>query len=113
MKAGVDLCDELVTAPRGPDGGLTRESLSKLHLAMQRQQRPAAELMPAARLLGEEKKHVVALWLDRLKGLPVSADKPLAQRLKVRDDGRLSLDFSDTKVADLAPLAGAHSPCSS
>jgi serine/threonine protein kinase/Leucine-rich repeat (LRR) protein len=105
--AGADLCDELLAAPRGPDGRLTREGLSKLHLAMQRQQRPAAELMPAARLLGEEKAHVVALWLDRLKGLPVSADKPLAQRLKVRDDGLLSLDLSDTKVADLAPLAGA------
>ncbi len=56
---------------------LSRESLSKLHLAMQQQQRPAAELMPVARLLGEEKKLVVAYWLERLKGLPISADKPL------------------------------------
>ena len=55
-KAGADLCDELLAAPRGPDGRLTREGLSKLHLAMQRQQRPAAELMPVARLLGEEKE---------------------------------------------------------
>ena len=62
--------------------------------------------MPVARLLGEERKLVVAYWLGRLKDLPASADRPLEKRLTVRDDGLLTLDLSGTKIADLAPLAG-------
>ena len=105
--ASAQLCDELLAAKTREDGKLTRESLAKLHLAMQRQQRPAAELMPVARLLGEEKKLLVEYWLARLKDLPVSAENPLEKRLTVREDGRLALDLSDTKVLDLTPLAGA------
>jgi serine/threonine protein kinase/Leucine-rich repeat (LRR) protein len=101
------LCDELLAARPGEQGKLSRESLAKLHLAMQRQQRPAAEIMPVARLLGEEKKLLVEYWLARLKNLPVSAEDPLEKRLKVREDGRLALDLSDTKVIDLTPLTGA------
>ncbi len=101
------LCDELRTAPLSEQGKLTRESLAKLHLAMQRQQRPAAQLMPVARLLGEENKLLVEYWLARLKDLPVSAGKPLKDRLSVRDDGRLALDLSKTKITDLTPLASA------
>ena len=100
------LCDELANAPRGADGKLSRESLGKLLAAMQRHQRPAAELMPVARLLGQENNLLLAYWLDRLQGLPVAGDRPLAVRLKARNDGKLRLDLSDTKVADLAPLAG-------
>lgn len=106
-EASAALCDELLSAKPNADGKLTRESLAKLHLAMQRQQRPAAELMPVARLLGEEKSLLVAYWLERLKDLPVSAEQPLAKRLSVREDGRLALNLSDTKVLDLSPLAGA------
>ncbi len=106
-EASAKLCDELLAAPLSEQGKLTRESLAKLHVAMQKQQRPAAELMPVARLLGEEKKLVVEYWLARFKDLPVSAEKPLKDRLTVRDDGRLALDLSDTKVLDLSPLAGA------
>ena len=101
------LCDDLLTAKPNADGRLTRESLAKLHLAMQQQQRPAAEIMPVARLLGEEKELLVEYWFARIKDLPVSAENPLAKRLTVRDDGRLALDLSDTKVRDLSPLAGA------
>ncbi len=101
------LCDELLAAQPAAGGKLTRESLAKLHLAMQKQQRPAAELMPVARLLGEEKKLLVEYWLARFKDLPVSAENPLAKRLTVREDGRLALDLSDTKVTDLSPLAAA------
>ena len=54
-EASAKLCDELLAAPPSAQGGRTRESIAKLHLSMQRQQRPAAELMPVARLLGEEK----------------------------------------------------------
>ncbi len=106
-KANVELCDELLAAPRASNGKLTRESLSKLYVAMQQQQRSTAELMPVARLLGEERKLVVAYWLERLKGLPISADRPLEQRLSVRDDGLLALDLSGTNVSDLSALAGA------
>ncbi len=107
-KVSALLCDELLAAPLGEDGRLSRESLSKLHLAMQHQQRPAAELMPVAKLLGDEKKLVVSYWLERLKDLPISADKPLARRLTVREDGLLALDLSGTKIANLSPLVGMN-----
>jgi len=106
-EASARLCDELLAAPTSADGKLTRENLAKLHLAMQKQQRPAAELLPVARLLGEEKKLLLDYWLARLKDLPVSAEKPLKERLTIRDDGRLALDLRKTKVIDLSPLAGA------
>ncbi len=105
--ASAKLCEELLAAPPATDGKLSRESLAKLHLAMQKQQRPAAELLPVARLLGEEKKLLLDYWLARLKDLPVSPENPLAKRLTVREDGRLALDLSDTKVTGLSPLAGA------
>ena len=101
------LCDELLAAKPKADGKLTRESLAKLHLAMQRQQRPAAELMPVARLLGEEKKLLVQYWLARLKDLPVTAERPLQDRLTVREDGQLALDLSEMSILDLAQLADA------
>jgi eukaryotic-like serine/threonine-protein kinase len=97
VKASAKLCDELIAAKPTDQGTLTRESLAKLLLAMQQQQRPAAELMPVARLLGEEKKLLLDYWLARLKDLPISAEKPLEKRLTVRDDGRLALDLSGTK----------------
>jgi serine/threonine protein kinase/Leucine-rich repeat (LRR) protein len=100
------LCEELLVAPLGSDGKLTRASLGKLHLAMQQQQRSAAELLPVARLLGEEKALLVATWLERLKDLPISAEKPLKDRLTVRDDGLLELDLKGTQIADLATLIG-------
>ena len=106
-EASAKLCDELLAAPLSDSGKLTRESLAKLHVAMQKQQRPAAELLPVARLLGEEKKLLVEYWLARFKDLPVSAEKPLKDRLTVREDGRLALDLSETKIADLSPLTGA------
>ncbi len=100
------LCDELLAAPPGPDGKLTRESLGKLHLAMQKQQRPAAELLPVARLLGAEREHLVAYWLDRFKDLPISPEKPLKDRLTIREDGLFELDLQGTQITDLSPLAG-------
>ncbi len=101
------LCYELLAAKPAEQGTPARESLAKLYLAMQQQQRPAAEMMPVARLLGDEKKLLVDYWLARLKDLPVSAERPLKERLTVRDDGRLALDLGGTKVIDLSPLAGA------
>jgi Leucine-rich repeat (LRR) protein len=106
-EASAKLCDELLAAKPTDDGKLTRESLARLHVAMQQQQRPAVELMPVARLLGEENKLLVDYWLARLKDLPVSGERPLEDRLTVRDDGKLALDLSGTKVVDLAPLADA------
>lgn len=106
-QASAEICDEVLAAKPNADGKLTRESLAQLHVAMQRQQRPAAELMPVARLLGEERKLLVDYWLARLKDLPVSPERPLKDRLTVREDSRLALDLSGTKVIDLSPLAGA------
>ncbi|MFO0906683.1 MAG: protein kinase [Pirellulales bacterium] len=106
-EASAKLCEELLAAKPAADGKLSRESLAKLHVAMQQQQRPAAELLPVARLLGEEKKLLVEYWLARFKDLPVSAENPLEKRLTVREDGRLALDLSGTKVLDLTPLANA------
>jgi serine/threonine protein kinase/Leucine-rich repeat (LRR) protein len=106
-ETSANLCDELLAAPASAEGRLSRESLAKLHLAMQQQQRPAAELMPVARRLGQEKKLLLDYWLARLKDLPVSSEYPLAKRLSVRDDGRLALDLGGTKVIDLSPLVGA------
>jgi serine/threonine protein kinase/Leucine-rich repeat (LRR) protein len=100
------LCDELLAAPPDADGKLTRESLGKLRLAMLKQQRPAAELLPVARLLGAEKEHLVAYWLDRLKDLPISPEKPLKDRLTVLENGLLELDLRQTLITDLAALAG-------
>jgi hypothetical protein len=106
-EASAKLCEELLAAPRNEQGQLSRESLAKLLLAMQKLQRPAAELAPVARLLGEEKKLLVAYWLARLKDLPISAERPLEKRLTVREDGRLALDLSGTKITDISPVAGA------
>ncbi len=106
-EASAKLCDELLAAKSAEDGELTRESLAKLHLAIQQQQRPVAELIPVARMLGEEKKLLLEHWTARLRDLPVSTERPLDKRLTMREDGRLALDLSGTKVVDLAPLAGA------
>jgi eukaryotic-like serine/threonine-protein kinase len=106
-EASALLCEELLAAPPDASGGLTRESLGKLHVAMQRQQRPAAELIPVARLLGEARKLLVEYWLECLKDLPVSSEVPLEKRLLLRDDGRLGLDLSGTKVNDLSALSEA------
>ena len=64
---------------------------------MQKDHRPAAELMPVSRLLGEEKKLLLDYWLQRLKDLPVSADRPLSKRLTVSEDGKLRLDLEGSK----------------
>lgn len=101
------LCDELLATPSGNDGTLSLESLSKLHRAMQQQQRPAAQLMPVARLLGRTKTHVADYWRARLNDLPISPVRPLKRRLTARDDGRLYFDLSGTQVTDLSLLAGA------
>jgi Leucine-rich repeat (LRR) protein/tRNA A-37 threonylcarbamoyl transferase component Bud32 len=106
-KESAELCEQLLAAPSTSAGKLTRESLAKLHLAMQAQQRPAAEMIIVARLLGEDKKLLLDYWLARFKELPVSPERPIDLRLIVRDDGRLSLDLSKTRVTDLSPLAGA------
>ena len=102
----MQLGEELLAAPRAADGKLSRESLARLHSAMQREQRPAAELMPVARLLGEDTALLLDYWLARLKGLPISADKPLKERLAAAETGRLALDLGGTKVADLRALEG-------
>ncbi|HOB32598.1 MAG TPA: hypothetical protein PKH32_06950, partial [Verrucomicrobiota bacterium] len=101
------LCEELLAAAVGNQGELTRESLARLYSAMQTQQRPAAELMPVARLLGRENELLLEYWFARLKDLPLPHETPLKDRLTIREDGRLALDLRRTKVTDLSSLAGA------
>jgi eukaryotic-like serine/threonine-protein kinase len=105
-KANAELCEQLAAIPAGADGKPTRESLSRLYKQMIKDQRPAAELMPVARALGDEKKYIVEYWLGRLKGLPVTADNPLEKRLSVREDGLLELNLDGTEISDLSLLAG-------
>lgn len=105
--ANAMLCEALLAAPSGKDGKLTVESLSKLHRFMQQEQRPVAQLMPVARLAGQEKAHVVDYWRTRLADLPLSSPKPIKKRLTARDDGMLFLDLGGTKVTDLRLLVGA------
>lgn len=102
----VRLCEELLAAPPDGKGGLSRESLARLHLSMQQQQRPASEMMTVARLLGTEKSLLVSYWLTRLQYLPVSDDRPLKDRLRMNEDGSLHLDLSQTRIIHLAPLKG-------
>ncbi len=101
------LCEELLSNKRIAQGEFSRESYSKLHLLMQKQQRPAYEMMPIARQLGEEKTHQVAYWSERLKDLPISAERPIRERIAVREDGLLAVDLSETKIINLEPLVQA------
>jgi Leucine-rich repeat (LRR) protein/tRNA A-37 threonylcarbamoyl transferase component Bud32 len=105
-KANAELCDQLAAAPKSTDGKLTRESLAALNAQMLKDQRPAAQIMPIARMLGDEKKYIVDYWFGRLKDLPNGTDKPMDKRLTVREDGLLELDLANMQIADLSPLAG-------
>ena len=104
-RESAELCDELLAAPLSEQGTLSRESLAKLHHAMEAQHRPVAEIMPVARLLGEEQDHLVEYWLARLKDLPAMANRPLQERLTFRDDGLLELDLRDSNVTALDSFA--------
>jgi serine/threonine protein kinase/Leucine-rich repeat (LRR) protein len=104
--ASLATCEELLAAKPNEHGKLTRESLARLHAAMLAQQRPAAELMPVARVLGEENKSLVEYWRARLRDLPVSGPRTLQERLVMRDD-KLALDLDGVSISDLSPLAGA------
>ena len=99
------LCERLA-AMTGTDGRLTREALAELLTAMQREERPATELMPVARLLGQEGRLALTYWRERLRDLPIPPDRPIESRLTARSDGFLALDLSGTSIADLSPLAG-------
>jgi len=103
-EASAQLCDELLAAKPAKGGGLSRESLANLLSAMQQQQRPAAEMFPVARLLGEENKLLLDLWLEKLKDLPIPPDRPIKERLTMADTGRLKLDLAGTSVSDLEAL---------
>ena len=102
-KVNLALCERLVATT--PDGAkLPRESLVELLTTMQNEQRPAAELLPVARLLGKGNDFLREILLARLKDLPITPDKPLEQRLTLRKDGVIVLDLSQTAVTDLTPL---------
>jgi len=105
-EASALLCDELIAEESAENGELSRESLAKLLSVMEQQQRPAAELMPVARELGEENKFLLDHWLEKLKDLPISPDRPLEERLTLEDTDWFRLDLKGTSVSNLEPLRG-------
>jgi serine/threonine protein kinase/Leucine-rich repeat (LRR) protein len=106
-ESNAKLCEELLAGKPGTDTRLARESLARLQSAMEKEGRPAAELMPVAHLLGNEKNVLLQVWTERLKGLPVSPNRPLKDRLGMREDGLLALDLSKVKIEHLEILEGA------
>ena len=100
------LCERLSRAHSIEQGPPSRENLSALYQAMVDEQRPAPELLPIARLLGEDKNVLLAYWRTRLAELPLPAGRPLDERLEMRDDGLLRLDLSGAQLSDLAPVTG-------
>ena len=99
-------CSELFRRRDESGDGFSLELLADLHALMQREQRSAAELLPIARILGEEQKHVLDFWLRRLEALPITGKRLLRDRLTVMKGGDLSLDLSHTQIRDLSPLVG-------
>ena len=99
-------CYELHSQRDDAEKGYSLRLLAELHELMQSEQRSAAELLPIARILGNEQKHLLDFWLQRLESLPISGNKPLDQRLTVSEGGELTLDLSRTQVRDLAALQG-------
>ena len=104
-RANEALCEKLA-AEMSAKQQLSRENLLELFATMKAEQRPAAEMLKAGRLLGEENTLLLSFWLERLKELPIPPERPLTERLKVAESGRLELDLSLTSIADLSPLQG-------
>ncbi len=106
-EASAKLCDELLAAPPGADGKLTRESLAQAppRHAAAAAPRGGTDARGAAARRGEEAPRRL-LARRGSKTCPISAEKPLKERLTVREDGLLALDLQDTKITSLAPLAG-------
>ena len=105
MRENVALCERLLAA-NGDTRQLSRESLGELYAAMQREQRPAAQLLLVATRLGEENGVLLRHWRERLQELPIPPERALKQRLTIREDGLLTLDLTGTKVSDLRSLEG-------
>jgi serine/threonine protein kinase/Leucine-rich repeat (LRR) protein/predicted negative regulator of RcsB-dependent stress response len=102
-KANVALCDKLLAANADPTK-LTPESLRELAVAMKQENRSAAQRLAVARRLGDEKTVLLEYWAERLTDLPLPPERPIAERLTLRDDGLLALDLQGTQITDLAPL---------
>ena len=93
-------------AAQGSAPRLSHAGLTELFEAMQKERRPAAEVLTMARLLGEENRIATGVLGERLAGLPVTPERPLTARIKRRPDGLLSLDLSGTGIANLSVLEG-------
>ncbi|MBN9692485.1 MAG: protein kinase [Verrucomicrobia bacterium] len=102
----LQLCSELLSAPTGTNGALSRDSLLRLRRALDQDQRSTAELMPVSRLLGQEDALLRDYWLTRLRDLPTGPERPLAERLTQTPSGRLALDLSGARVTSLSSLTG-------
>jgi len=99
------LCERLA-AEMATNSSLSRGSLTELFSRMTQEQRSAAEMLKAGRLLGKENDLLLSYWLERLKDLPIPPENPLKQRLTISKEGELALDLSNTEMGDLEPLRG-------
>lgn len=104
--ANARLCDELAEAQRRGDGKLGHKELATLFAAIQKEKRSTAELLAVAQLIGAKQPFLADYWCERLRDLPISPDRPLTDRLIVREDRFLELDLERTAVGSLAPLRG-------
>lgn len=105
-KVNLRQCEELLDQGTDSEGNYSLDLLAELHSQMQAEQRTAAELLPIARLLGEEQQHLRAYWFQRLQDLPISGNRPLDERLSLAENGIFTLDLSKTQVRDLSALEG-------
>ncbi len=105
-QANAALCARLLPLKPNP-AKPSLEVLAPLFATMQREQRAAGEQAPVAKLFAAEKQRVLDEWLPRFDSLPIPAGKPIAERVSIREDGRLALDLTGSTIADLAPLKDA------
>ncbi len=105
-EANAELC-ERVAAKKRPDGTFPLEDLGLLYRSMAAESRPLALLSRIAELIDRNNESIRQYWLEHLReSFPIRGGKPLESRLPQAVDGQLTLDLSDTAVADLSPLAG-------
>ena len=105
-RANADLCARLQAGAREAGGGFPHAALAELYDAMTAERRPAAELMPLARVLGRENQIIREYWLGRLSSLPNASNIPIPARLTVAQRGMLDLNLAGTKISDVSPLLG-------
>jgi serine/threonine protein kinase/Leucine-rich repeat (LRR) protein len=97
------LCQRLLEA-NPPGNTISRSDSSELFSLMQDEQRPMGELMPVAKILGNERNLIVEQWTTLAKALPIPYNESPGARLQFQANGLAKLDLAKTGLTDLAPL---------